>query len=196
MGKQWIRIPRTFLESKKGTKFIDILVYAAIDYQKEGNTSNIGMRTIAEKYNIPLSKVEEAIKRLKEDGFIDYTQFPSQSHKDRVYNQYTFPLFNKEGSCNKGFLMLKGDILTQNLKPKERGVLIYLQLIAMPNMNEIAETKIEEIAELIGITRQTCSKYIKYFLDINQIYKGKYFYICKYLAKDETNNKINKGIIL
>ena len=44
----------------KGTKFVDVLVYSAIDNQKDSttNTSNIGMRTIAEKYNIPLSKVE------------------------------------------------------------------------------------------------------------------------------------------
>ena len=87
MGKQWIQIPRKFLEMNKGTKFVDVLVYSAIDNQKDSttNTSNIGMRTIAEKYNIPLSKVEDAIKRLKDEGYIDYTQFPSQNHKDRVY---------------------------------------------------------------------------------------------------------------
>lgn len=171
----------------KGTKFVDVLVYAAIDNQKDSttHTSNIGMRTIAEKYNIPLSKVEDAIKRLKEAGYIDYTQFPSQNHKDRVYNQYTFPLIGKDGNVDGGYLKLKPEVLTQTLKPKDRGILIFLQLIAVIDMNDIAETKIEDIASRLGITRQTTSKYIKYFLDIDQITKGQHFYKCKYLAKED-----------
>ena len=66
----------------KGTKFVDVLVYAAIDNQKDNSTytSRIGMRTIAEKYNIALSKVEDAIKRLKASGYIDYKQYPSQNN--------------------------------------------------------------------------------------------------------------------
>lgn len=177
----------------KGTKFVDVLVYSAIDNQKDSttNTSNIGMRTIAEKYNIPLSKVEDAIKRLKDEGYIDYTQFPSHNHKDRVYNQYTFPLIKKDGNIDGGYLKLKPEVLTQTLKPKDRGILIYLQLIALPNMNDIAETKIEDIASRLGITRQTTSKYLKYFLSIDQITQGKHFYKCKYLAKEEVPDKKN-----
>ena len=53
-----------FLELDEGTKFIDVLVYAAIDNQKDSGTSKIGMRTISEKYGIALIKVEDAIKRL------------------------------------------------------------------------------------------------------------------------------------
>ena len=53
-----------FLELDEGTKFIDVLVDAAIDNQKDSGTSKIGMRTISEKYGIALSKVEDAIKRL------------------------------------------------------------------------------------------------------------------------------------
>lgn len=201
MGTQWIQIPRKFLEMNKGTKFIDVLVYATIDNQKDSttNTSNIGMRTIAEKYNIPLSKVEDAIKRLKDEGYIDYTQFPSQNHKDRVYNQYTFPLIKKDGNIDGGYLKLKPEVLTQTLKPKDRGILIYLQLIAVIDMNDIAETKIEDIASRLGITRQTTSKYLKYFLSIDQITKGKHFYKCKYLAKEEkpdTKEKKNECVII
>jgi DNA-binding MarR family transcriptional regulator len=185
MGTQFIQIPRKFLGIEKGTKFIDVLVYAALDNQKDNvtYTSRIGMNTIAEKYNIALSKVEDAIKRLKESGYIDYTQYPSPNNPKHKYNVYTFPLL-KEGNMKDGFLMLKPEILTQPLKPKDRGVLIYLQLIALPNMNDIAETKIEDIAERLKITRQTTSKYIKAFLDSNQITKGRCSYKCQYLAKN------------
>jgi DNA-binding MarR family transcriptional regulator len=99
----------------------------------------------------------------------------------------------KNGKMKEGFLMLNPEVLTQPLKPKDRGVLIYLQLIALPNMNDIAETKMEDIAKLLKITRQTASKYIKAFLDSNQITKGRCSYKCKYLAKEEdvpVNNKL------
>lgn len=183
MRTQFIRIPRKFLELDKGTKFIDVLVYAALEYQKDGTTgkSRISMRTIAEKYNIALSKIEDAVKRLTESGYIEYTQYPSPKNKDYVFNEYSFP-YNKK---QYGYLKLKPELLTQNLKPKDRGLLIYLQLIAVPNMNDIAETKIEDIAKQLKITRQTTSKYLKYFLDIEQISKGKHFYKCKYLAKED-----------
>jgi hypothetical protein len=67
MGTQFVQIPRKFLEMDKGTKFVDVLVYSIIDNQKDSSTytSKIGQSTIAEKYDIPLSKVEDAIKRLK-----------------------------------------------------------------------------------------------------------------------------------
>jgi DNA-binding MarR family transcriptional regulator len=186
MGTQFIQIPRKFLEMDKGTKFVDVLVYAAIDNQKDNSTytSRIGMRTIADKYNIALSKVEDAIKRLKESGYIDYKQYPSQNNSEYVFNEYSLPLL-KNGKMKEGFLMLKPEVLTEPLKPKDRGVLIYLQLIAIPNMNDIAETKMEDIAKLLKITRQTASKYIKAFLDSNHIAKGKCSYKCKYLAKDK-----------
>ena len=183
MGTQWIQIPRKFLESDKGTKFVDVLVYAAIDYQKDSSThrSRIGQRTIADKYNIPLSKVEDAVKRLKESGYIDYTQLPSDKYKDSVFNEYTLP------QIKEGFLMLKPEVLTLPLKPKERGILIYLQLIALPSMNDIVETKIEDIAKRLKITRQTTSKYLKQFVESGHLTKGKSgLYRCQYLAKDKT----------
>lgn len=178
MGSQFIQIPRMFLELDEGTKFIDVLVYAAIDNQKDSGTSKIGMRTISEKYGIALSKVEDAIKRLKAKGFIDYTQHPSPNNPDYKFNEYTFPLKNKP------FLMLKPTLLTLPLKPKEKGMLIYFQLLAIPDMNDIAETKMEDIANRLKITRQTVSKYLKFFEDKNYITKGKHFYKCQFLAKD------------
>ena len=184
MGTQWIQIPRKFLELDKGTKFVDVLVYAAIDFQKDSSThtSRIGQRTIAEKYNIPLSKVEDAIKRLKESGYINYKQIPSDKYKDYVYNEYTLPLLND----GNGYLKLKPSLLNQALPPKERGILIYLQLIALPNMNDIAETKIEDIAKRLKITRQTTSKYLKKFLEVGQLHKSSSgrFYQCQYLDRD------------
>ncbi len=171
----------------KGTKFIDVLVYAAIDFQKDSSTnkSRISQRTIADKYNIPLSKVEDAVKRLKESGFIDYIQLPSEKHKDCVFNEYTFPLI-QGGMIKDGFLMLKPEVLTLPLKPKERGILIFLQLIALPNMNDIVERKIEDIANRIGICRQTTSKYLKQFIASKYIFQNSRsgMYKCQYLAKD------------
>ena len=188
MGTQWIQIPRKFLELDKGTKFVDVLVYAAIDNQKDSTTnkSRIGMRTIADKYNIALSKVEDAVKRLKESGYIDYTQLPSEKYKDSVFNEYTLP------QIKEGYLKLKPEVLTLPLKPKEKGILIYFQLIALPNMNDIAETKIEDIADKIGICRQTASKYLKKFVRLGYLHQTKYgIYQCKYLDKaiKEKDNK-------
>lgn len=181
MGTQWIQIPRRFLEIDKGTKFVDILVYAAIDNQKDSTTnkSRIGMRTIADKYNIALSKVEDAVKRLKESGYIDYTQLPSEKYKDSVFNEYTLPQIKND------FLMLKPEVLKLPLKPKDRGILIYLQLIALPDMNDIGETKVEDIAKRIGICRQTASKYLKQFIKSGYLHLSRFgIYKCQYLAKD------------
>ena len=192
MGTQWIQIPRRFLKMDKGTKFVDVLVYAAIDYQKDSSThtSKIGMRTIADKYNIPLSKVEDAVKRLKESGYLDFTQHTSPNNTEYKYNQYTFPLL-KDDMAKDGFLMLKPEVLSLPLKPKDRGILIYLQLIALPNMNDIVETKIEDIGNRIGICRQTASKYLKQFLASGYIIQNSRsgMYKCQYLAKDKPVDK-------
>ena len=80
--------------------------------------------------------------------------------------------------------MLKPELLTTDLKSKEKGILIYLQLVAEVGINDIAETTIEGIANRIGITRQTMSKYLKYFVDNNYITKGNHYYKCHYLAKE------------
>lgn len=179
MGTQFIQIPRKFLEVNEGTKFVDVLVYAAIDYQKDSGTARIAMRTISEKYGIALSKVEDSVKRLKDNGFINYVQYTSPNNPEYKFNEYTLPLSNKD------FLMLNPSLLIQPLKPKDRGVLIFLQLIALPNMNDIAETKIEDIACRLKITRQTASKYIKAFIKTNQITEGNCGYKCHYLANKE-----------
>lgn len=166
----------------KGTKFVDVLVYAAIDNQKDSSThkSRIGMRTISEKYSIALSKVEDAVKRLKESGYIDYIQLPSDKYKDSVFNEYTLP------QIKEGYLKLNPDLLTLPLKPKERGILLYFQLLALPNMNDIAETKIEDIATRLKITRQTTSKYLKQFVGLGYLHQTRNgIYQCQYLAKEK-----------
>lgn len=175
---RFITIPRKFQKQTEGTKFIDVLVYAIIALHKDSITgkSRIGMRTISEKYNIALSKVEAAINRLKTNGYISYIKLESEVN-DYVFNEYSFPDI-------KDFLMLKPELLTEDLKPKERGILIYLQLIAEIDINDIAETTIEGIANRMGITRQTMSKYLKYFVDNNYITKGNHYYKCHYLAKE------------
>ena len=191
MGTQWIQIPRRFLEIDKGTKFVDILVYAAIDNQKDSTTnkSRIGMRTIADKYNIALSNVEDAVKRLKESGYIDYTQLPSEKYKDSVFNEYTLPQIKND------FLMLKPEVLKLPLKPKDRGILIYLQLIALPDMNDIAETKIEDIATRLKITRQTTSKYLKQFVGLGYLHHTRYgISQCQYLARDMPEKAVTEPL--
>lgn len=176
---RFIKIPRKFLNLKEGTKFIDVLVYAAIAYQTDSETgkSRIAMRTISEKYSITLLKVEQSVKRLKTNGFLDYTQLKSEVN-DYVFNEYTLPQ-------SKDFLMLNPDLLLLELKPKEKGILIYLQLIAEIGINDIAETTIEGIANRMGITRQTTSKYLKFFVDKGHITKGRLYYKCHYLAKED-----------
>lgn len=177
---RFIKIPRKFLKLKEGTKFIDVLVYAAIawQYDEDEKRSRIGMRTIAEKYNISKQKVEEAVARLNKNGFISYTQIKSENN-EYVFNEYRFPEI-------KGFLMLKPELLTEDLKPKERGILIYLQLAAEKEINTILAENIQEIADKIGVTRQTMSKYLKFFSDNDYILKPdgrRYrYYRCKYLA--------------
>ena len=167
---RFIKIPRTFLNLKEGTKFIDILVYAAIALHTDSETgkARIGMRTIAEKYDIALSKIEAAIDRLKKNGFINYTKLPSINN-EYVFNEYEFPDI-------KDFLMLKPELLTEDLKPKERGILIYLQLAAERELNTIAETTIEGLANRIGITRQTMSKYYKAFEKEGYMWKDLYYH--------------------
>lgn len=190
---RFIQIPRNFLDLKTKTKFIDVLVFAAIALHTNGKTykARIGMRTISEKYNITLVKVEESIKRLKANEFLDYTKIKSDNN-DYVFNEYTLPK-------NKDFLMLNPDLLLQDLKAKEKGILIYLQLIAEIGINDIAETTIEGIANRLGITRQTTSKYLKYFVDNGQITKGRFYYKCHYLAntkEKEKTKEMNMTIII
>lgn len=178
MGTQFIKIPRKFLDLDSGTKFIDVLIYAIIDFYKDSitNKSRIGMQKISDKYNISLSQVEKAVKRLKENGYIDYIKLPSNEF---YFNEYIFTCSFKEG-----FVMLNPSLLTEYLKPKEKGILIYLQLIALPNMNEIVERKIEDIADRLKITRQTTSKYLKSFLNNGFLMKSESgLYKCKYLIK-------------
>lgn len=93
--------------------------------------------------------------------------------------KYTLP------SITKDYLKLMPEVLTLPLKPKERGVLIFLQLIALIDMNDIVETKIEDIANRLKITRQTASKYLKQFVDSGYLHKSRNgIYRCQYLAKD------------
>lgn len=177
MGTQFVKIPRKFLELRDNTKFIDVLVYAALDFQKNKDTSKsrLGMRTIANKYDISLMTVEASVKRLSDLKFITIEKLPSFKYEDRTFNEYSFTLLKEP------FLMLNPELLTLPISAKERGVLIFLQLIAVIGLNDIAETKIEDIANRLGITRQTASKYLKIFLNEGYITKPKHLYICKYL---------------
>jgi DNA-binding MarR family transcriptional regulator len=160
----------TFLNLKEGTKFIDVLVYAAIALHTDSETgkARIGMRTIAEKYNITLLKVEQSVERLKKNGYINYIKLLSFNN-DYVFNEYTFPEI-------KDFLMLKPELLTEDLKPKDRGILIYLQLACEYKSNTITETTLEGLANRIGITRQTMSKYYKAFEKEGYMWKDLYYH--------------------
>lgn len=193
---RFIKIPRTFLKQTEGTKFIDVLVYAAIALHTDSETgkARIAIRTIAEKYNIASSKVEPAIQRLKKNGYLSYSQLPSLTN-DYVFNEYEFPVI-------KDFLMLKPELLDEDLKPKERGILIYLQLAAERELNTIMETTIEGLAKRIGITRQTMSKYYKMFEKKGYMWKELYYHTKMLVGGNEeintkeTRNAIIKEIIL
>lgn len=188
--KQFIKVPKAFLKDKNNTKFVDLLVYSILDNQRDGNSnkSRIAMLTIEKKYGIATRKVEDAIKRLKENGWIDIQQIKS-TNNDYVFNEYSFPKMD-----NGGFLMLDPDILSLNYKPKERGVLISLQLACSDGINEIPVTTINDLANLIGITRQTASKYVNMFIKDGEITKSEFgYFVCKYLVKKDNIIKEKKN---
>lgn len=195
MGTQFIKIPRKFLELDANTKFMDICVYAVIDnYRCEGK-SRISMENIAKKLNLnEKRKVVDSIKRLCENGYLKYEQIDSRRYDGYVFNEYSFPLQNDKD----GFLMLDTSILNQDMNPKSKGMLIYLQLIALPNMNQIAERDIKDISKLIKVDKRTMSKYLKGFMlsgDITLSRAG--FYQCRYLFKDvNEKHKIGTEMIL
>jgi DNA-binding MarR family transcriptional regulator len=143
------------------------------------------MRTISEKYDISLMTVEASIKRLSDLEFITIEKLPSFKYEDRTFNEYSFTHLNDQ------FLMLNPELLTLPISAKERGFLIFLQLLAVVGLNDIAETKIEDIAKKIGVTRQTASKHLKKFVENGYITKSKHIFICKYLFKNpKPNNTI------
>lgn len=179
-----IQIPRAFLKLEEGTKFTDVVVYATLINQMDYNTytSTISVETISEKYNIPTAQVKRAIQRLTEKEFITVEKIKSNNN-NFYFNKYSFPMYGKD------FLMLKKDLLTQSLTTKEKGILIYLQLIAWYDTNIIEFTKFEEIGNKIGLSRQTTAKTMKRFLDKGQIKMDCFLYKCKYLAREVETTK-------
>ena len=184
---QFIKVPRTFGNVKENTKFIDVLIYSILDSYRCDGTSRIAYQTISDKYNIAYSQVEKSLKRLKDNGFIDFKQIKS-TNNDYVFNEYSFPKLDGE------FLMLDPKVLNLNYNPKERGMLIYLQLNCAIGLNEIPVTTVNDLANLIGVTRQTASKYINMFIKDGEITKSEFgYFVCKYLVKKDNIIKEKKN---
>lgn len=150
------------------------------------------MRTIAEKYNIPIKSVENSIKRLTDNNFIIYDQLKSES-TEYVFNEYSFKCRDKRGIINTPFIMLDPVILKLEMAPKDRGVLIALHLLTLEGMNQIIEKTAVELAGRLGITRQTISKYVKKFLSLKEItVSAAGYYTVKYISNAPIiNNETN-----
>lgn len=185
--KQFIKLPKKFLELDKNTKFIDVLIYSIIDFYRDSNsdTARIGMRTIAEKYNITLLLVEQAVKRLKDNGYLAVTQLKSNKN-DYCFNEYSFLV-------KDDVIFLNPEVLTQDLKAKDRGVLIYLQLLTKDKLTDIEKTSVSDIARQLKTARQTISKYLKYFVEIGQLTESKHYYQTKYLVNTQREEKPSKN---
>lgn len=195
---QFIQIPRNILDLKENTKFYDILVYSILEFNKDGSTykSRIAYKTISEKYNIPYSKIEAAIKRLKENDLITYDQLKCEN-TEYVFNEYSFTCKDRDGKIKTPYIELDPAILKLELAPKDRGVLIALHLLTEVGLNQVLITTGTELAGRLGITRQTASKYLKKFISINEISISKCGFInVKYIVNAPEIKPNNEKIII
>lgn len=199
MSTQYLQIPRNILNIKEGTKFIDILVYSILEFNKDGSTfkSRIAYDTISKSYNIPYKDVERSIKRLRENGFITYDQIKCEN-SEYFFNEYSFTCKDKRGHISTPYIELDKLVLKLELAPKDRGVLIALHLITMEGLNQIPFQTVQDVAKCLGITRQTASKYIKKFISINEmgISRAGYYYVKHINRAPEITNTITKQITI
>lgn len=188
---QFLQIPLKLLTTKDP---IQILTYAIIDNQKTTNpfdevvnlpVSYIAFETMHNKYNIRKATAIDAVHELKDNGFLDYKQLPTE-RTNELYNQYSFPAFkpiySKDGrvigsAIKEPYKEIDSAVLTTDLSSKEKGVLLMLHLLSIDTSEIVYEEK--EIAEKLGITKRTLDKYIKLFLKKNLLFKGKHLYALK-----------------
>lgn len=195
MSTQFLQIPRKLLELKGNTKFLDILVYSVIETCKTNGKSRIAMQTISEKYKIPYKSVELSIRRLEKEELIKIDQHKCEN-SEYVFNEYSFPLIIKD-KMSTPYIELDPTILSLELAPKDRGVLIALHLLTEIGINQVLITTGTELAGRLGITRQTASKYLKKFTSINEISISKCGFInVKYIVNAPEIKPINNEKII
>ena len=138
-------------------RYLDIAVYFTIRCFKCDNTSRISYEKIVDKLGITKKDAIKAVKEMVELKIISYKQIPSE-HNSFKFNEY---YFDKE--LDQHFEMVGRDLLEQNLKAKQIGLLIYLKLDSLFGWYRFRDYT--ELGKKLGCTRQTASKYIKELSD-------------------------------
>lgn len=197
MMDQFIQLPTILLNLKDP---ISVLTYAIIDNQKtltpfdevvDKPVSYIAYDTMTKKYDLRKASAIEAVKKLAEAKYLDYTQMPTGRDK-QVFNKYSFPLITPvyknnrvvENKIKIPFKNVDSSVLSLDLSSKEKGYLLMLHLLSI-DTSEIIMSE-EEIAQALGITKRTLAKYIKLFTDKKLLFKGRYHYALKDIYKPKT----------
>lgn len=149
----FVLVPKELSKIDSKNRYLDIAVYYVIRFVESNYVSRISLDKICKKLHITKRDAIKAVRELKELKILDYIQIPSEVN-DYKFNEYHF---NKE--LDKRFEKIGKDLLTENLKAKQIGLLIYLKLIS--EFGWLRFKNITEFANIVGVTRQTASKYIK-----------------------------------
>lgn len=149
----FVIVPKELASIDTKHRYLDIAVYYVLKYYCCNGKSRISWNKISAILGISKRDVNTAIKELKQLGHIDYIKLPSDK------NDYEFNEYNFTSELKVGFEMIGKDLINQNLKAKQIGLLIYLKLAS--EFGWFHFNTIKEFAEMIGVTRQTASKYIK-----------------------------------
>lgn len=149
----FVLIPKKLSEIESKHRYLDIAVYYVIRYFKCDTTSRISFDKIVEKLNITKKDAIKAVKELVALEIITYKQIPSENN-DFKFNEYYF-----DKALDNSFEMVGRELLEQNLKAKQIGLLIYLKLKSVSGWYRFKDYA--DLGKKLGCTRQTASKYIK-----------------------------------
>ena len=187
---QFLQIPLKLLKINDP---VAVLTYGIIDNQKTLNpfgndvkepVSCIAFETMHKKYDIRKASAIDAVKTLKDNKFIDYKQIPTDRDKE-VFNQYSFPVFGKDGKIKQLYKEVPSSVLSLDLTSKEKGVLIMFYLLSTDTTEIILTDK--EMAEMLGMSKRTLQKYIDFFINKGLLFKGKHHYALKDVYNNNTN---------
>lgn len=153
INKGFVIIPKELTSIDTKHRYLDLAVYFILKYHCTNGKSRIGMNKITSKLNISKRDSNLAIKELVKLGHITYKQLPSDK------NQYDFNEYTFTSKLESGFEMVGRELLEQNLKAKQIGLLIWLKLNSVSGWYRFKDYT--DLGNKLGCTRQTASKYIK-----------------------------------
>lgn len=149
----FVIMPKELTRIDTKHRFLDIAIYFVLKSHCCNGKSRIGFDKITAKLNISKRDASLALKELKELGYINCEQLPSDK------NQYVFNEYEFTSNLDAGFEMIGRELINQNLKAKQIGLLIYLKLASEFGWYRFRDYT--ELGKKLGVTRQTASKYIK-----------------------------------